>query len=283
MNDCCTTATSSTASADLVGDKRAHFLLWRLPWIAVVASLLLKDSSLKAGIWTTAFTQMGVACIANASGCGRMHCFFTGPFYLLAAVASYLRGTGRLAIPWPAIAGLTCVGVCALWWGPERLWGKYAGQTSRITAAFDRFTDRARAVLQRAQEEAEGFDHNYIGTEHLLLGMLREDEGVAAKLLSEHGVALDQSRATVERLIGRGRGDGAACEPIGLTPRSKRVIELAVDEARRLKHDYVGTEHLLLGLVREGHGVAIAALKSLKGPTDLPVLRQRISRLASTS
>ncbi|MCC6496069.1 MAG: hypothetical protein IT193_07395 [Propionibacteriaceae bacterium] len=224
---------------------------------------------------------MGVACIANASGCGRLHCYFTGPWYLLAAVASYLRGTGRLSIPWPAIAGLTGIGVCALWWGPERLWGKYAGRSSLATAAFDRFTDGARAALQQAQEEAESFNHNYIGTELLLLGMLREGEGVAARLLDEHGVALDRSRATVERLIGRGRSDGPACEPIGLTPRSKRVLELAVDEARRLKHNYVGTEHLLLGLVREGHGVAIAALKSLRGPTDLPVLRQQISELGT--
>ena len=136
MNDCCTTETSSTASADLVGNKRAYFLLWRLPWVA--------------------------------------------------------------------IAGLTCVGICAFWWGPERLWGKYVGQSSRVTAAFDRFTDRARRVLERAQEEA-----------------------------------------------------------------------------RRLKHNYVGTEHLLLGLVREGEGVAIAALKSLRGPTDLTMLRQRISQLLS--
>jgi ATP-dependent Clp protease ATP-binding subunit ClpC len=124
-------------------------------------------------------------------------------------------------------------------------------------------------------------NHNYIGTEHLLLGLLHEGEGVAAKLLGEHGVALDQGRATIESLIGRGHSDGAACGPIGLTPRSKKAIELAVDEARRLKHNYVGTEHLLLGLVRGGEGVAIAVLKSLRGPTDLPMLRQRIFRLGT--
>jgi hypothetical protein len=144
MNDCCAVETGATERADLVGDKRAYFLLWRLPWVAVVASLFIKDQSLKAGIWSTAFTQMGVACIANASGCGRMHCFFTGPFYLLAAVASFLKGSGRLPIPWPALAGLTCLGICALWWAPERLWGKYAGRTWRVTEALDRFTDRAR-------------------------------------------------------------------------------------------------------------------------------------------
>jgi hypothetical protein len=277
MNDCCTTETSAALPTDLVGNKRMHFLLWRLPWIAIVASLLLRDSSLKGGIWTTAFTQMGVACIANASGCGRMHCFFTGPFYLLAAVASYFRGTGRITVPWPAIAGLTCIGICALWWLPERLWGMYAGQSSRVAEAFDRFTDRARRVLDRAQEEAESFDHNYVGTEHLLLGLLREDEGAAANLLSDHGIALEQGRATVERLVGRGRSNGRACEPTGLTPRSKRVIELAVDEARRLKHTHVGPEHLLLGLVREGQGVAVAVLKTLRGPTDLPRMRQQIT------
>lgn len=142
---------------------------------------------------------------------------------------------------------------------------------------FDRFTERARQVLQRAQEEAEDFNHHSIGTEHLLLGLLREGEGVAAKLLSERGVALEQARSTVERLIGR--GERSASGPLGLTPRAKRVIELAVDEARRLKHSYVGTEHLLLGLVCEGEGVAVAVLKSLGGPTDVPMMRQQFTRL----
>lgn len=267
--------------SDLVSDRRAYFLLWRLPWLAVLASLLLKDSSLKAGIWTTAFTQMGVACIANASGCGRLHCFFTGPLYLLAAVASFLRGSGRLSIPWPVLGALTCLGVCALWWLPERLWGQYVRQSFQMAAAFDRFSDRARRVLEWAQEEADEFGHNYVGTEHLLLGLLRDGEGAAAKILSERNVSLDQARSTVERLIGR--GDRTVCEPTGLTPRSKKVIELAVDEARRLKHNYVGTEHLLLGLVREGEGVAVAVLKSLRGPTDLTVMRKQISRLLSSS
>ena len=130
MNDCCTTETSTAMPSDLVGNKRVHFLLWRLPWIAVVASLLLKDSSLKGGIWTSAFTQMGVACVANASGCGRMHCYFTGPLYLLAAVASYLRGSGRISLPWPALAAGTGIGICAFWWLPERLWGRYTRGSS---------------------------------------------------------------------------------------------------------------------------------------------------------
>lgn len=126
-------------------------------------------------------------------------------------------------------------------------------------------------------KEAEAFDHNYIGTERLLLGLLGEGEGVAAKLLNERGVALQQARDSVERLIGRGEQD--RCEPMGLTPRSRRVIELAADEARRLKHKYAGTEHLLLGIIREGEGVAIAVLKTLRGPTDLTQLRQQVSNL----
>lgn len=117
---------------DLVSDKRVYFLLWRLPWLAIAASFLLKDSSLKTGIWSIAFTQMGVACIANASGCGRTHCFFTGPLYLLAAVASFFKGSGRLPIPWPVLGGLTCLGICVLRWLPERLWGTYATRSPRM-------------------------------------------------------------------------------------------------------------------------------------------------------
>src|SRR5206468_10485566 len=125
---------------------------------------------------------------------------------------------------------------------------------------FDKFTERARKVLQFAQEEAQRLDHNYIGTEHLLLGLVREGEGVAAKVLANLGVELNKARAQVEFIIGRGeRGRG----DIGLTPRAKKVIELSVDEARRLGHHYIGTEHLLLGLVREGEGIAAGVLESL--------------------
>jgi len=115
-------------AGDLVSDRRAYFLLWRLPWLAILASLLLKDSSLKAGIWTTAFAQMGIACLINATGSGRLHCYFTGPFYLLGAVASSLRGTGRLPISWPGLAAFMLVGWLALGRQPERLWGRYAGR-----------------------------------------------------------------------------------------------------------------------------------------------------------
>ena len=126
---------------------------------------------------------------------------------------------------------------------------------------FDKFTERARKVLSLAQEEAQRFNHNYIGTEHLLLGLVREGEGVAAKVLSNLGVELNKVRSAVEFIIGR--GDRLVLGEIGLTPRAKKVIELAVDEARRLNHHYIGTEHLLLGLVREGEGVAAKVLNNL--------------------
>ncbi|MDE3228436.1 MAG: hypothetical protein KGO05_01035 [Chloroflexota bacterium] len=126
---------------------------------------------------------------------------------------------------------------------------------------FDKFTERARRVLTLAQEEAQRFNHNYIGTEHLLLGLVREGDGVAAKVLQELGVELDKVRSAVEFIIGR--GDRLVLGEVGMTPRAKRVIELGVDEARRLNHHYIGTEHILLGLVREGEGIAAGVLESL--------------------
>jgi ATP-dependent Clp protease ATP-binding subunit ClpC len=126
---------------------------------------------------------------------------------------------------------------------------------------FDKFTERARKVLTLAQEEAQRFNHNYIGTEHILLGLVREGDGVAARVLSSMGVDLHKVRSAVEFIIGR--GDRTPTGEIGLTPRAKKVIELAVDEARRLNHHYIGTEHLLLGLVREGEGIAAGVLESL--------------------
>ena len=126
---------------------------------------------------------------------------------------------------------------------------------------FNKFTERARKVLTLAQEEARRFQHNYIGTEHLLLGLVREGEGVAAKVLTNLGVQLSDVRAAIEYIIGR--GDHVAPGEIGLTPRAKKVIELAVDEAKLLKHQYIGTEHLLLGLVREGEGIAAGVLTGM--------------------
>ena len=126
---------------------------------------------------------------------------------------------------------------------------------------FDKFTERARKVLTLAKEEAQRFNHNYIGTEHILLGLVREGDGVAASVLANLGVELPKVRSAVEFIIGR--GDDMVMGEIGLTPRAKKVIELAVDEARRLNHHYIGTEHLLLGLVREGEGIAAGVLESL--------------------
>ncbi|MDO8637100.1 MAG: ATP-dependent Clp protease ATP-binding subunit [Dehalococcoidia bacterium] len=130
-----------------------------------------------------------------------------------------------------------------------------------MASRFEKFSERARKVLTLAQEEAQRFNHNYIGTEHILLGLVREGEGVAAKVLGNLGVELPKVRAAVEFIIGR--GEKPSSSEIGLTPRAKRVIELAVDEARRFNHNYIGTEHLLLGLLREGEGVAAGVLESL--------------------
>ncbi|MGB6837398.1 MAG: ATP-dependent Clp protease ATP-binding subunit [Dehalococcoidia bacterium] len=144
---------------------------------------------------------------------------------------------------------------------------------------FDKFTERARRVLTLAQEEAQRFNHNYIGTEHLLLGLVREGEGVAAKVLANLGVELSKVRSAVEFIIGR--GDRAVLGEIGLTPRAKKVIELAVDEARRLNHHYIGTEHLLLGLVREGEGIAASVLESLG--VNLERVRAETTRILAQS
>jgi hypothetical protein len=126
---------------------------------------------------------------------------------------------------------------------------------------FNKFTDRARKVLTYAQEESQRFNHNYIGTEHLLLGLIREGDGVAAVALKNMGVELSKVRTAVEFIIGQ--GDRPVSGEIGLTPRGKRVIELAIDESRRLDHNYIGTEHLLLGIVRVGDGIAAGVLESL--------------------
>jgi ATP-dependent Clp protease ATP-binding subunit ClpC len=127
--------------------------------------------------------------------------------------------------------------------------------------AFDKFTKRAKQVLQIATEEARAFNHPYIGTEHLLLGLIREGEGVAARVLDELGVKLVQARHAVEFIVGH--GEGPPRQDLELTARAKKVIAYAVEEAKRLNHHYIGTEHLLLGLVRNGEGVATGVLDIL--------------------
>ncbi|MCK5429657.1 MAG: AAA family ATPase, partial [Anaerolineales bacterium] len=142
---------------------------------------------------------------------------------------------------------------------------------------FEKFTDRARRVLTYAQEEAERFNHSHIGTEHVLLGLVREDDGVAAKAFVNLGIEPNKVRASVEFMIGK--GEKATTGEIGLTPRAKKVIELAVDEARRLNHHYIGTEHLLLGLLREGEGVAANVMESLG--VNLEKARTEINNILS--
>jgi excisionase family DNA binding protein len=140
--------------------------------------------------------------------------------------------------------------------------------TGSATEAFARFTKRARTVLEFAQDEAHRLGHNYIGTEHVLLGLLREVEGVAARVLRDQGIELASVRAAVESVTGRGQHEAEG--EVSLTPRSKMVLELAVKEADALHHSYIGTEHLLLGLLAEGEGVAARVLKDFGvalGPT----------------
>src|ERR1700744_1396806 len=122
---------------------------------------------------------------------------------------------------------------------------------------FERFTDRARRVVVLAQEEARMLNHNYIGTEHILLGLIHEGEGVAAKALESLGISLEAVRQQVEEIIGQGQQ--APSGHIPFTPRAKKVLELSLREALQLGHNYIGTEHILLGLIREGEGVAAEA------------------------
>ena len=129
-----------------------------------------------------------------------------------------------------------------------------------MASRFEKFSERARRVLTLAQEEAQKLNHSYIGTEHILLGLVREEEGVAVKVLTNLGASLSKVRASVEFVIGR--GEKPSTSETGLTPRARRVIELAIDEARYLSHNYIGTEHLLLGLLREEEGIAAGVLDS---------------------
>ncbi|MGI6034545.1 MAG: ATP-dependent Clp protease ATP-binding subunit [Limnochordia bacterium] len=140
---------------------------------------------------------------------------------------------------------------------------------------FGRFTERAQRVIVLAQEEARRLGHNVVGTEHILLGLIAEGEGVAARALQGVGISLDKVRREVERVIGR--GDAITSAQIGFTPRAKRVLELSFEEARQLGHTYIGTEHILLGLVREGEGVAAQVLRNLG--VDLEKARREVTGL----
>jgi len=146
-----------------------------------------------------------------------------------------------------------------------------------MASRFEKFSERARRVLSLAQEEATQFNHNYIGTEHILLGLIREAEGVAAKVLQNLKADTQKIRSAVEFIIGK--GDKPATGEIGLTPRAKKVIELAVDEARKQSHHYIGTEHLLIGLMREGDGIGSNVLESLD--LSLDVIRDETQNVLS--
>src|SRR4051812_20275428 len=140
---------------------------------------------------------------------------------------------------------------------------------------FERFTERARQVVVLAQEEARSLRHNYIGTEHLLLGLLREEEGLAARVLESFDVTVEEVRAQVALIVGE--GDEVTTGQIPFTPRAKKVLELSLREALELGHKWIGTEHLLLGLVRESEGVAARILLDLDADADTvrdEVLRQ---------
>merc|ERR1712159_874028 len=146
-------------------------------------------------------------------------------------------------------------------------------------AMFERFTEKAIKVVMLAQEEARRLGHNFVGTEQLLLGMIGEGTGIAAKVLKSQGVNLKDARIEVEKIIGRGSGFVAV--EIPFTPRAKRVLEMSLEEARQLGHNYIGTEHILLGLMREGEGVAGRVLETLGA--DPGEIRTQVIRIVGES
>jgi ATP-dependent Clp protease ATP-binding subunit ClpC len=142
---------------------------------------------------------------------------------------------------------------------------------------FERFTDRARRVVVLAQEEARMLNHSFIGTEHILIALIDEGDGVGAKALESLGISLDTVRQQVEEIIGQGQQ--APSGHIPFTPRAKKVLQLSLREAEQLGHNYIGTEHILLGLIREGDGVAAQVL--VKQGADLNRARQQVIQLLS--
>ncbi len=142
---------------------------------------------------------------------------------------------------------------------------------------FERFTDRARRVVVLAQEEARLLNHNYIGTEHILLGLIHEGDGVAAQALTSLGISFDAVRDEIEEIIGR--GESVPSGHIPFTPRAKKVLEMSLREALQLGHNYIGTEHILLGLIHEGEGVAAQVL--VRKGAELTRVRQQVIQLLS--
>lgn len=148
-----------------------------------------------------------------------------------------------------------------------------------MASMFDRFTDRARRVLVLAQDEARLLNHNYLGTEHLLLGLISEREGIAAKALEAIGISLGSAEQSVKEIIGVGSTPPSGTPP-PFTPRGRKVLELAFKEALQLGHTYIGTEHILLGLIREGEGVGALVLQNLGA--DLGRVRHTVLQLLSS-
>jgi len=144
--------------------------------------------------------------------------------------------------------------------------------TSRLPKTFERFTERARQVVVLAQDEARALRHNYIGTEHLLLGVLREQEGLGARTLANLGVTTEEARSRIAQIIGE--GEEVTTGQIPFTPRAKKVLELSLRECHTLGHNYIGTEHILLGIVRENEGVASRVLLDLG--TDAKKVRDAV-------
>merc|ERR1719454_2586005 len=151
--------------------------------------------------------------------------------------------------------------------------------TISTTLMFERFTEKAIKVVMLAQEEARRLGHNFVGTEQILLGLIGESTGIAAKVLKSMGVTLKDARLEVEKIIGRGSGFVAV--EIPFTPRAKRVLEMSLEEARQLGHNYIGTEHILLGLVREGEGVSAKVLEQLG--LDAAKIRNQVIRMVGES
>ncbi|HUJ55372.1 MAG TPA: Clp protease N-terminal domain-containing protein [Gaiellaceae bacterium] len=145
---------------------------------------------------------------------------------------------------------------------------------------FERFTERARYVIVLAQDEARALKHNYIGTEHLLVGLLREQEGIGARVLESLGVTLDDVRPRVVDLVGRSDPENVTTGQIPFTPRAKKVLELSLRESLALGHDSIGTEHLLLGLLHEGNGAGARILKDAS--VNAETIREATIRLLST-
>src|SRR6056297_1895850 len=138
---------------------------------------------------------------------------------------------------------------------------------------FGRFTERARKVLSKAEKNAISLNHNYVGTEHILLGLVTEGQGIAARVLTEkEGITEEKILKQIKSMIGEGKQKVSGS--VGLTPRCKKVLNLSMDEARRLGHNYIGTEHILLGLLREGEGIAVRIITELGG--DLDNIRKKI-------